>query len=127
MAKRATRVEWHPEQGHLILHGEEEGAAPVALSLPLSTLRTLSAYSRRYVPADADRPLGAWPNTEPVTVGKFEVTVLPTAVGERVLFVVDRGLDTEMGFSFRPEQAREVARALRDTATRARGGTPRRS
>lgn len=123
MVTKAIRNEWLPDQGILIIYGDS-GAASDGIAIPITALPTLSSQARRFISGAASKQFqssnqGPWHLAELCTAQTYNVRLLPTTHGDKVALVLDRGLDTQIGFAIEPEHARELGRQLSDTADQA--------
>jgi hypothetical protein len=126
MPTRATRADWRPEEGLVVIYaGGVASEETEGIAIPLPTLHTLAVYARRYVrqpPRDPQESEDRW-RTEPVIPSGFDVAVLQTSEGERVLLTLDQGLDTEISFSLAPADAHELGQRLAETVPTPHSGS----
>jgi hypothetical protein len=114
----AARAEWRPHQKLVVLYGQNDaGQETDGVAVPLKTLQTLAVYARRYTPADEpEGTVGAAPfHLEHVLVRRADVGMIPTDP-QRMSLMIDRGLDTEIGFALTLSEARDLGQQLIELA-----------
>jgi hypothetical protein len=114
----AARAEWRPHQKLVVLYGQNnEGQETDGVAVPLKTLQTLAVYARRYTPPEEpEETIGvAPPYLEHVRVRRADVAMMPSDP-QRVSLMIDRSLDTEIGFALTLSQARDLGQQLIELA-----------
>ena len=120
MVARATRNEFRPDEGVMVIYGDE-GAAKDGIAVPLAALPVLAAQARRFLSGQqaksAGRPShGPFHLAQHCSAQTYDVGLLTTTQGDKVSLVLDRGLDTEIGFAIEPEHADELGQQLSQSA-----------
>jgi hypothetical protein len=123
MVAKAIRNEWQPDHGILIVYGDS-GPASEGIAIPIAALPTLAAHARRFISGAAAKTLpqgnsGPWHLAQHCAAQTFDVGILPTSTGEKVSLILDRGLETQIGFAIEPELARELGQQLLDSGSQA--------
>lgn len=127
MFLKSTRVEWRPNEGVLIIYGD--GDAKDGIAIPIKGISKLNAEAMRYLSGQEAKQHdqsqhGPFHFAELCTARTYNVGLTETTNGEKVTLVLDRGLDTQIGFAIEPEHARELGHELAETADRASKSPP---
>lgn len=122
MTAKAVKSEWRPDEGVLVIYGDEGPTDGIAL--PIGAIPTLAAHARRFISGAAAKqtqhaPHEQWHLSEHCTAQTYDVGLLPTTQGEKVSLILDRGLETHIGFAIEPEHARELGQQILDTGNQA--------
>ena len=107
---------WQSVSGILcaILKGHDDKNNEVSIAVPASAFQVLAAEARRRLAAaksTTDRQVLP-PEWHHVKFLSMRTMLLGATDNQRVGVILDRGLDTEFGLSFAPQDARELARRL---------------
>jgi hypothetical protein len=133
MVAKANRTDWQPENGIAVMEGIVDATGEtVKIAVPLAAFPKLCAEARRFLSgsqAKANQPQshGQMHYVEHSVANTYNVGILPTTDGEKISLVLDRGLDTQIGFAIEPEHARELGQELLETANRASNSRPARN
>lgn len=127
MVLKVTHVGWDTDEGYLIVYGD--GDAKEGIAIPLGAMPMLNAEARRRLLGQQAKQHdqtqhGQYHFAELCTAQAYDVGLIETTHGEKVSLILDRGLETQIGFAIEPEHARELAYRLADEAARASRNPP---
>jgi len=125
MVAKVNRTDWQPKNGIVVLVGNEEGTGKtVQISVPLAAFPKLCAEARRFLSGQRARTtsnlsVGQMHYLEHCVAQTYNVGIMPTTDGEKISLIMDRNLESEIGFAIEPVHARELGQELLETANQA--------
>lgn len=130
---KVMRADWQPTNKVVILYGHDQnGKEAAAIAVPIGALPTMNQQARRFISGeqaiqDGRPPHAPWHYAHHQTAQTYNTGILPTPSGEKVSLILDRGLETEIGFAIEVEHARQLGKQLMDAADQATKTAPRKN
>jgi hypothetical protein len=125
MVAKVSDTDWQPQNGVAIMKGIDDATGKmIEIAIPLAAFPKLCADARRFlsgIQAQANKKLsyGQMHYVEHCTAMTYNLGILPTPQGEKISLVMDRNLETQIGFSIEIDHARAIGNELIETANRA--------
>jgi hypothetical protein len=123
MRAKAERTDWDTANGLAIIQGKDAAGITHEMAVPIAAFQRLCSEARRHLSGLATKghppSYGQFHWADHVTAQTYNVGILPTTAGEKISLIMDRGLDTQIGFAIEPLHARELGEELLETAERA--------